>query len=150
MPKLILCSTWKRLGAFVFDLLIMDFLLLYPFNNIAEKAANAINYSFLAYQGPMTQLIIAVSILGILYFTLFEYLLGQTVGKMLMRIVSVSADDRRMSVMQAFGRNLFLLPFIPFVFLWVLDPIFIIWKRISLSEMLTKTKTVEVEKWKAR
>jgi uncharacterized RDD family membrane protein YckC len=151
MPKPNFCSTWRRLGAFLFDFLIVDFLLLYPFTEISEKAFGSIDYSFMAFQGPVLQLVFAICAIYILYFLFFEWLLGQTIGKMLMKIISVSADEKRMSFWQALGRNLFIVPVIPFVFFWILDPIFIIWKRISLSEMLTKTKTTEVaQTWKAR
>ena len=148
MPKTVLASAWKRLVAFVFDFLIVDLVVLYPFTNIAERAFSLANILSVSFSGSMLALILSVSVFYILYFLLFEWLLGQTIGKMLMRIVSVSLDDKRMSFIQGLGRNLFLLPVIPFVFLWAIDPIFIIWRRISLSEMLTKTKTVEVAKWK--
>jgi uncharacterized RDD family membrane protein YckC len=150
MPKTILCPTWKRLVAFVIDFFLVDFLLLYPFTGIAENAFSSMDYSVIIMQGPMLSLILAVSIIYILYFLLFEWLLGQTIGKMLMRIVSATIQEKQMSFWQALGRNLMFIPVVPFVFLWVIDPIFIIWRRVSFSEMLTKTKTIEVPKWTAR
>ena len=144
MPKKVLVSAWRRLLAFVFDVLIVEFLLLYPFTNAAERAFSSPgSYSFMAFQGPVLSLILAASAIYVLYFTLFEWLLGQTIGKMLMRTLSLTIGNKKMSFWQALGRNLFLIPVIPFVFLLVLDIIFIIWRRISLSEMLTRTKTVE-------
>ena len=143
MPKTILVATWKRLVAFAFDVMIIEFLLLYPFTDIAEKAFSSMDASFVAFQGNVLPLILAIAAIYVLYFALFEYYLGQTIGKMLMKIVSVTIDNKRMSFIQAIGRNLFLIPVFPFIILWPLDIIFIIWKRISLSEILTKTKTVE-------
>ena len=150
MPKQVLVSAWRKLGAFVFDFLIVDFILLYPFTGIAEKISS-IDASFITFQGPLISLVFAAAAIFILYFALLEYATGQTIGKMLMKIKSIGLTGKRMSFWQALGRNLFLLPAFPFIFLWIIDPIFIIWKRISLSEMLTKTATVEEEvKWKAR
>ena len=143
MPKPILVSTWKRIVAFVFDVLIIEYLLLYPFTGLAQKAFSSMDASFLVFKGSALALVLAVAAIYVLYFTLFEWLLGQTIGKMLMKIVSVTLDSKRMSFWQALGRNLFLLPVIPFIFLWPLDIIFIIWRRISFSEIMTKTKTVE-------
>lgn len=151
MQKLILVPAWKRLAAFGFDLLVIEFLLLYPFRNIAENALRSVNLSVMTYQSPVLWLVFAIAAIYILYFTLFEWLLGQTVGKMLLKIISVTFDGKRMSLGQALARNLFLIPTIPFVVLWPLDIIFIIWKRISFSEIISNTKTAEVvEKWTAR
>jgi len=151
MPKIIPSSLWKRFGAFVFDILIIEFVLLYPFTSIAERAAKSIDASFITFEGPLIGLIFSVAAIYILYFALFEYYLGQTVGKMLMKIKSVSLTGKKMSFWQAICRNLFLLPVIPFILLWIIDPIFIIWKKISFSEILTKTATVEEDViWKIK
>lgn len=148
MPKTVLASAWKRLFAFIFDFIIIDLVILYPFTNITERVFSSASIWSISLSKSIMTLVLVVSVFYLLYFLLFEWLLGQTIGKMLMRIVSVSFDDKRMSFIQAFGRNLFIFPVIPLVFLWAIDPIFIIWRRISLSEMLTKTKTVEAQKWK--
>jgi len=146
MPKVVLSSTWKRLVAFVIDFMIIDFVLLYPFNNIAEKISGYSGASIITFQSSLVYIALAVSVIFILYFAIFEYALGQTIGKMLMRIISLGSSGKKMSFLQALGRNLFILPVIPFVFLWIIDPIFIILRRISLSEMLTKTVTIEEAK----
>ncbi len=147
MPKAVLIPAWKRLVAFIIDILIVDFLLLYPFTDISEKAFSAVRADFLIFQGSLVALILSVSAIYILYFTFFEWILGQTIGKMFIRSTSANLNNKQMNFWQALGRNLFLIPVVPFVFLWVLDPIFIIWKGRSLSEIFTKTKTIEGEKW---
>ncbi len=151
MQKIILCSTWKRLAAFIIDFLIIDIVLLFPFQKIAEKISGFSGGSIITFQSSLIYLALAISIIFILYFAIFEYATGQTIGKMLMKIISISAKGKRMSFWQALGRNLFILPVIPFVFLWIVDPIFIIFRRISLSEMLTKTITIEEDKsWRTK
>jgi len=127
--------------------LIIEFLLLYPFRGAAEKAIASISAEVLFFQGPAAKLLFAAALVYVLYFALFERALGQTIGKMLMKITSVTLENRQMSFWQALGRNLFLLPFVPFIFLWAIDPVFIMLKKRSLSETFTKTKTVEGEKW---
>jgi len=151
MQKIILASAVKRLAAFGFDLLVINFILLYPFSKLIGMAFSSAKNYFLISDMRLLPLVLAISLIYILYFTLFEYALGQTIGKMLTKLVSFSFENKKMSFLQALGRNLFLVPLMPFVFLWVIDPIFIIWKRISISEMITRTITVEVdEKWKIK
>lgn len=147
MAKDILVSIWKRLLAFIIDLFIIEFVLLYPFTKIAEKAMQNFDPSFMFFQDSLVKLMLAVALIYVLYFTMFEYSLGQTIGKMLMKCSSVANDNKKMSFLQALGRNLFLVPVIPFVFLFIIDVIFILVKKTSLSEMLTKTKTIEGERW---
>jgi len=141
---------FKRLFAFVIDILIIDLVLLWPMNNVLSKifSGKISSNSIAEIISSQFYLIFCVTVIFILYFTLFEYKLGQTVGKMLVNLYSVSMEGN-MNSWQAIGRNLFLIPMVPFVFLWVADPLFIIWRNQSLSEFLTKTKTIEqrIEGW---
>ncbi|MEM4336512.1 MAG: RDD family protein [Candidatus Woesearchaeota archaeon] len=134
----------RRLFAFVIDLLIVDFVLLYPFNKIfsdvfSEKTTTRVISEMLESN---SYLLLSIILIFFLYFVLFEYKIGQTIGKMLVNIYSVSLKGE-MNLIQAIGRNIFLIPVVPFIFLWVIDPIFILWKGRSLSEILTNTITIE-------
>jgi len=139
---------FKRLFAFVIDVLIIDLVLLYPFSRVLSKVfSNKITASSLTELiSGQFYLLFSITLIFLLYFILFEYRLGQTIGKMLVNLYSVSAEGK-MTLWQAIGRNLFLIPVIPFVFLWVIDPLFIVWRSQSLSEFFTKTKTIEVQPW---
>lgn len=147
MPKAVLIPAWKRLVAFLIDFLIIDFLLLYPFTGLSEKVLSAIQADFMIFQGKIILFMLAVSAIYVLYFTFFEWTLGQTIGKIAMKATSLNLKNRQMTFWQALGRNLFLIPVIPFAFLWVIDPVFILLKGRSFSEIFTKTKTIEGEKW---
>ncbi len=98
-------SLWKRTSAYIIDLLIITaitFPLLRSFStpeeeitNIATKGTQTLSTTF---TGIMTALII------ILYFSVFEYKLHQTIGKMLFRIEVVSA--KKLTFTQCLLRNL--------------------------------------------
>jgi len=137
-------SIFKRLFAFVIDILIVDLVLLWPFDKVLSSVfSGKISASSLAeIMSGKYYLIFSVTLVFFLYFVLFEQRLGQTIGKMLVNIYSVSKQGE-MSTWQAIGKNLFLIPAIPFIFLWVIDPVLILFRNESLSEILTRTKTIE-------
>ena len=147
MAKASLIPAWKRMVAFIIDVLVIEFLLLYPFTRIAKEAFGSADFSTAIISSAGIGIIFAAALIYLLYFTLLEYSVGQTIGKILMKCTSVNMKNKQMNFWQALGRNLFIIPFVPFIFLWVLDPIFIILKKRSLSEIFTKTKTIEGEKW---
>jgi len=148
-------SIFKRLFAFVIDILIVDLVLLWPFDKVLSSVfSGKISASSLAeMMSGKYYLIFSVTLVFFLYFVLFEQRLGQTIGKMLVNIYSVSKQGE-MSTWQAIGKNLFLIPAIPFIFLWVIDPVLILFRNESLSEILTRTKTIEQkagwQSWMAR
>jgi len=144
---------FKRLFAFIIDLLVVDLVLLYPFSRVLSKTfKDKLTAGSIAdLMAGQSYLVFSVTIIFILYFVLFEYKLGQTIGKMLVNLYCMPKEGK-MSIWKALGRNLFLIPVMPFIFLWVIDPIFILWRNQSLSEMFTKTITIERkimgwEKW---
>jgi hypothetical protein len=133
-------SFWRRALAFLFDLLLIDALITAPFTPlftglIARTGNDPFNVVFTRTE------IIAVALLFLIvyvYFVLFEYLLGQTVGMMLL---DIRMDGVR-PLWAAAVRNVFLFPVFPLVILWVAEPIAIaVWRR-SLLEQLTGTRTV--------
>ena len=141
-------SVFKRLFAFVIDILIVDLVLLYPFSRVLSKVLeNKISAADIAgIIGGNSYLIFSITLVFLLYFILFEHKLGQTIGKMLVNLYCVSAEGK-ITLWQATARNLFLIPVVPFIFLWVIDPLFILWRNQSLSEFFTKTRTIEVAQW---
>jgi uncharacterized RDD family membrane protein YckC len=83
------------------------------------------------------------------YFVLLQYAAGQTVGCMLFNIhVVAEVGDKqfgRAGFWQCVLRNLFLIPAVPFIFLWVIDPLYLVFakKGQRLTEWLSRTRVIE-------
>ena len=146
-------TLWKRITAFILDLLIIDLVLLFPLKRLLEKIIPLgigfqETYQYLTTNAQaataLTFISFAIGVLALLYFTLLEYRLNQTIGKMVFKIYIISTN-KELNIWQCIGRNLFALPFFPFIILWVVDPIFMFMTKDNrrLSEILTKTKTIE-------
>ncbi len=144
---------WKRIAAFIVDLLIIEFILAFPFQSILKKMIPTDLSYREAYQfftnnpsssSILTIIMVMISILALFYFVVLEYTLGQTVGKIFMNI-KVIGEKKRLTLLQCIGRSLFLLPVFPFFLLWFVDPIFLFFNKKGqrLSEFLTKTKIVQ-------
>lgn len=135
-------SFWKRTLAFLVDLLIID-LLLTPFESAVQNIIPP-GVSFVAFQGSsrLIWLMIAMSAVAVLYFALFEYKLRQSIGKMIFKLYVIS-DTKELKIWQAVGRSLFIIPIFPFILLWLIDPVYLIFRKRRLSEILTKTWVIE-------
>lgn len=143
---------WKRALAFFIDLIIINLIILFPFQRLFER----ISPSSLSFQetfdlfnsqeisGLITLISIFVSMLMIMYFTILEGRTGQSIGKMLLNIY-VTSDIKELKLWQLLVRNLFLIPVFPFILLWILDPAFMIFSKDHkrLSDILSKTKVVQ-------
>ncbi|HIH37474.1 RDD family protein [Candidatus Woesearchaeota archaeon] len=146
---------FKRLLAFFLDLLLIDIFILSPF---AEKLQSFIPQGdFLTMIEIMssspefiTQMITVYSIIAALilvYFAYSEYRFNATIGKMVLNLAVISSEkDKKPSFLACLARNLFFLPIFPFVLLWFIEPLFIIFTRehVRSLEIVTKTKTVEI------
>lgn len=141
-------SLWKRGVAFVIDLLVLDLVVMYPFRKTltAAPAGSITQTAEFFEQNPellnsLYTAVIIIGILSLLYFTIMEYKFHQTLGKMLMNLYVTE----KITFWQALARNLFLLPFLPFILLWVIEPLYIIFTKEHqrLLEILTKTKVME-------
>ena len=144
---------WKRIAAFFIDIVILNLVVLFPFrglfqNIIPKDYSFSEAYKLLSSSTDYTNFISSVSfiisILIILYFLLLERKMGQTIGKMLMKIYVVS-DNNNLKTWQLLTRNLVFIPIFPFVLLWVIDPIFMFFTKTGqrLTEILSKTRVVE-------
>ncbi len=143
---------WKRMAAFVIDLIILDFVIGTPFRAIINRIIPSndfqSSYAFFAANPNLTALLsIVVAFFGLLaslYFVILEFSLGQTVGKMLFNI-KVESKEKELSFLSCMVRNMLFLFIFPFTLLWILDPLFVIFTKDSrrLSEILSRTRTVE-------
>lgn len=145
-------SLVKRAIAFIVDIFIVNLIIISPFKSILSSLIPSASFSGLQdyfIQNPdITSAIyfitIIITMLVILYFALFEYKLNQTPGKIMMNLqVHSLAKDLRF--WQCLVRSLFLIPFFPFMLLWVIDPIYTFFNKDNqrLTEKLSKTKVVE-------
>src|SRR3989338_6235526 len=117
---------WKRALALMADLLIINLAVIFPFRKIVqgmipETASFKEAYNFLQTDTELASAVFAVTIwmavLALLYLTIMEYKLQQTVGKILLNIY-VKSETKRLSFWQCLLRNLFIMPFFPFFLLW--------------------------------
>lgn len=151
-------NLWKRILAFVLDLLVLDFFVLSIFNSVTEKMLGGVTDVLLAYKmiqqdsaqmQALTVLFMIIVLLALAYFALLQYATGQTLGCILMNIHVVAQvsekEFRRPDMWQCIVRNLFLIPTIPFIFLWIIDPIYLYFgkKGQRLTEWLSTTRVVE-------
>ncbi|MBW2967938.1 RDD family protein [Candidatus Woesearchaeota archaeon] len=154
-------SIWKRLLAFVIDLFLVDFFIVGPFrkvigNILPTPESFTETFVFLESNPAQMDLLLLIFTLAsaiiIAYFVLSQYLIGQTLGCRLLRIKVVTPADAKGKVFvtpnfwQCLVRNMFLLPFVPFILLWIADPVyyFIAKKHQRLSEWLSRSQVVEV------
>jgi len=143
---------WKRMLAFFIDILIINFIILFPFKRLFQRmvpSSLSFEETFNIVNAPgLSSLIVATSIfvgvLMIAYFVILEGKMGQSIGKILVNIY-VASETKEMKFWQLLVRSLFLMPLFPFVLLWIIDPAFMFFTKDNkrLSEILSKTKVVE-------
>ncbi len=148
-------SLLKRILAFVVDILILDVVVFFPFTNIMKKIIpssydlkSVYNYINLNpdVMSKLTYLSIFIAILAILYFSLLEYKLQQSIGKKLLKLyVKSLRQNKNPSFLQCLLRNIYLFPVFPFFALWIIDPLFAFFTKNNqrLSEVLSSTMVVE-------
>lgn len=148
-------AIWKRVVAFLIDLLVIDFALFWPFEGIVRKAMPMDYSSIKSIQEffsassqaaeSLTALTVLMGIIMVLYFVLMEYKLGQTIGKMLLNIRIVSESKEGLRIWQCLLRSIIWLPTFPFIVFWIVDPAYALLnqKNQRLLELVSKTRTVE-------
>jgi uncharacterized RDD family membrane protein YckC len=150
----------KRFFAFLIDFFVLNVIILQPLSLriqsvIPEGTAFGDLYSYFNQNPTLLSEANVISILIIVlffsYFFLLDWLLGQTLGKKVMGLVVVSKGNflyahygTKVTIIQAFVRNLALLPLFPFVILWIVDPFYLVWKGKRVSDHYTKTDVVSV------
>jgi len=141
---------WKRMFAFIIDLLIINIVIIYPFRGVFIKyfsgisIAQSFSSNNIIVPTDAYWAIFIISILALLYFTFFDYYLGQTPGKMLLKIKVISTKDKDESInmWRALLRNCYVLPFFPFYIFWFVEPIYLAFYKERFLEKISSTKTV--------
>ncbi|PIO06376.1 hypothetical protein COT47_03395 [Candidatus Woesearchaeota archaeon CG08_land_8_20_14_0_20_43_7] len=144
-------SIFKRMLAFVIDMLLLDLVIASPFSRLIAGNFQGdyakIRDMVLSNPGVasrMFTIILTVMTIMILYFALTEFKLGQSFGKMLLQL-RVRSDTKDLRLYQCLLRSIFLIPVFPFILLWIADPLSMAFTKDSrrLSEILSKTRTVQ-------
>ncbi|MEK6835701.1 MAG: RDD family protein [Nanoarchaeota archaeon] len=146
-------SIWKRGFAFLIDILIIQFIVNFSFRSQIEKQIsngnlievyNLINQNYILYQPFILKLSIVTALLSLIYFTLLEWKLNQTLGKMLLKI---KVMPKRLKFWQALVRNLskstFFINYTSFIFL--VDLFYLGFTKQRLFDKLAKTSLAKVK-----
>lgn len=105
---------WKRTFAYVLDILLVDLLIVLPFQPLLNKISGTGEdftemYAFFNNNPGNMKIIffisLMISLLTILYWAVLEYKLQQSVGKMLMNIY-VTSKTKKLGFYQCFVRNI--------------------------------------------
>jgi len=141
-------SLLKRFIAFVIDLLILNSILLWPFNlvilkkfpNVETLLSNPAQLAQISSQLAITAFLSGIVIL--LYFTFFEFKFQQTIGKYFVKIKI--SEQKSFSTILA--TNLSFIPAFPFVFLWLVDVVYLIFNPNNqrLTEKFFNVDNVEI------
>ncbi len=111
-------SLWRRGFAFVIDIFIVNLLVSLPFRNkinelVGDMGDKGIletyNYISGISSAELNQLLFIISIISVfatyIYFVALEYKLGQTLGKMIVKIM-VKSDEKKLRLRQILIRNI--------------------------------------------
>ena len=171
-------SLLKRILAFFIDLVIVNIFILAPFNSVIARFLGDASFTNIYQElltnpeilSSLTPILIASSVLVLLYFIVLQKMFSQTIGMMIMNIYVIripqsligtrgaarrrnslknlpsSAVEVRPSFLESLLRNLFLIPVAPFSLLLILDPVFIFFNNNyqRLTEHLSRTMVVQL------
>ncbi|MGV8150684.1 MAG: RDD family protein [Candidatus Woesearchaeota archaeon] len=132
---------WKRAFAFIFDLLIINLVIGWPFQNTLQGYSMKNIGIDTVFPAKTYFIIIIIFILALLYFTFFEYYIGETPGQTMFNIESIS-NSGEMTIWKALARNIFILPLFPFYIFWIIEPLHLAFYKQRLLEKWTNTSTI--------
>lgn len=143
---------WKRAASFLIDLVIVNVFMITPFwglirkslpgTSIGESLSYMSAHPQVAFSLNMVSLFVMLAIMA--YFVILEYVIGSTVGMLLLKI-KVQTTHNNLHWWQFILRNLYLIPIFPFVLFWVIEPISLIWTKGEWRtlEKLSQTRLVQ-------
>ena len=144
-------SIIRRFIAFIIDLLLLNFVIIAPFGRVITKSVPKDFTKIREYMiaqpeisSKLFYMLVVIAIIMLLYFALCEYKLGQTLGKIIMKL-HVKSDTKTLLFWQCVVRSLFMIPIFPLFLLIFIDPLVMIFTKNNkrLSEILSKTKTIQ-------
>lgn len=124
-------------------------------------------------QSAITMALVAISVLFLFYFVNLQVKFGQTIGMMIMKTYIIKVPKLNINVptkkkkkmsqaeiieearkfkitfFDALVRNLFIIPFFPFIILWIVEPIYMMIgpDKMRLLERLSRTRVVEINQF---
>lgn len=136
-------SLWKRVFAYIIDILMINLVVGFPFRNYLYKFNHNLSFLFGKVDTGLFFVGIFFVVMMLAYFVAFEYLLHQTFGKMVMRIYVVSSTGKELRFSQIFVRNFLK----PFQIVLLVDVLYMIFKggHQRLFELFSRTIVVEKE-----
>lgn len=151
---LALAPLYKRVLAFMIDLFVIN-IFISPFKTAIERVAPGISsgaaFSLNLSESQVSSLQTIMLFAGLtvlLYFSVMEWKFGETIGKHLLgiRVASLFPSEKHpVPYFNFLVRSLFIIPVFPFILLWVIDPLYMMWNPYNqrLSEYLSKTVVLE-------
>lgn len=140
VTKNVIAPFWKRVLAYIIDLLVVEIIIVWPFRGFFEKAEiSYVNLFREAIEQNLIWVSFFIMVLSLAYWVLFEWKLRQTIGKMLLNLYVVSKNELRFS--QALMRNLTK----PFPLALLVDVAYMFFKRENqrLFERFSGTNVIE-------
>lgn len=141
---------WKRTFAYVLDILLVDLVIVLPFQPLLNKISGtgedfAEMYSFFNNNPTNMKIIFFVSLLislfTVLYWAILEYKLQQSVGKMIMNIY-VRSKTKNLTFYQCFVRNISKMSLLPLI----LDCSYMFFKKTNQRYLEKMTNTEVIDK----
>ncbi|RJQ15876.1 hypothetical protein C4573_07025 [Candidatus Woesearchaeota archaeon] len=130
---------FKRLFAFILDLFVLNFIIFLPFQPMFSQYTPKAIIMAEALPASFYVMIILMGILSLFYFTLMEVYAKRTIGMMLLNIYA----QGNLTFWTCVIRHMYIVPVFPFSVFLILDPLYYIFKGDRLTEIWTKTQTVE-------
>jgi uncharacterized RDD family membrane protein YckC len=95
-------SLAKRFFAFLIDIIIINLVVVYPFNSLINTKTILTDIS-INFNTVLVLLVIAL--LTVIYFAVFEFYFEQTIGKLIFNLKVISRTGK-LGFMQTFNRNI--------------------------------------------
>lgn len=147
-------SIWKRGFAFLIDLLIVEIIVNLTFSKYIEKNLGSdmniiemykyLNANYDIYSGFLLIMSIITALIALIYFTLMEWKLNQSLGKMMLNIKVI---PNKLKFWQAFLRNLpkslFLVNYTSFVFLF--DILYLSFTKQRFFDKIAGTSLIKIK-----
>ena len=130
---------WKRAFAYIIDMLIINVFIIAPFNPVFKDINLTQLKNFYITNPNLLLVLFIIAILTIIYFTILEYKLKQTLGKLIFNI-SVKSLNNKLKFTQVLLRNITK----PFILLLILDIFYmVVSKDQRYTEKLSNTKIIQ-------
>ena len=141
--KYVPVSLWKRFIAYLIDVIVVNLVVSLPFYSFLSNFKDNPMVLFTSTDSRLTFLTFVVVISILIYFSVLEYKIRQTLGKIIMGIYVVSLSDKELRFSQALLRNITK----PFSIVLLVDVVYMFFKggNQRLFEVFSRTAVVEKE-----